>query len=185
MANRDNMVFETDRLIVRLATTDDVGLFFDLWTNPDVMVNVGFPNGLPISRDDVRKQIESEGNSEFDRLLVIVLKETGQCVGECRMRRPDGSGVAGTDVKLLPGFWGHRYGVETKRALVSHLFTHTDCDAVEASPNVANIASIRMQEAVGAVRVGEAVYEFPEAMRDYTTPVHHYTYRIDRRHWKA
>jgi RimJ/RimL family protein N-acetyltransferase len=55
--------------------------------------------------------------------------------------------------------------------------------AVEATPNVDNIASIKMQEAVGAVRVGEAVYTFPESMQAYTVPVHHTIYRLYRSTW--
>jgi len=185
MAEPGNTVFQTDRLVVRSATEDDDDLLVGLWTNPEVMANVGFPKGLPISREEVRRKIEHQGESEYDRLLVVVLKDTGQPIGECRMHRPDDEGVARTDVKLLPAFWGNKYGVEVKRALVSHLFTHTDCAAVEGSPNVGNIASISMQEAVGGVRVGEGVHEFPERMRDYTRPVHHYIYRVERRDWRA
>jgi hypothetical protein len=40
-----------------------------------------------------------------------------------------------------------------------------------------------MQEAVGGVRIDEGVYEFPEAMRDFTNPVHYYTYRVYREAW--
>ncbi|MFC1679151.1 GNAT family N-acetyltransferase [Elusimicrobiota bacterium] len=179
------MIFETDRLTVRPATPDDAGLFFDLWTDPRVMINVGFPQGLRTTRDEVRKRIERGGDTEFDQLLVVVLKATGQALGECKMHRPDQKGIATTDVKLLPAFWGNKYGVEVKKALLTHLFTHTDCVAVEASPNVDNPASIRMQEAVGGVRIREGVYEFPEEMRDHTTPVHHYIYRVERRNWRA
>lgn len=180
-----SVVFETERLLVRLATADDVNLFFDLWTNPGVMENVGFPRGLQIDREDVRKQIEDQRDSEFDRLLVVVLKATGHALGECNMHPPDENGIARTDIKLLPAFWGNKYGVEVKRALLSHLFTRTDCVAVEASPNVGNTASIKMQEAVGGIRVGEAVFEFPEEMRDHTSPVHHYVYRVERDNWKG
>jgi hypothetical protein len=48
---------------------------------------------------------------------------------------------------------------------------------------VANIASIKMQEAVGAVRVGEDTFHFPEAKAAYTTPVHHYIYHVTRAIW--
>lgn len=99
------------------------------------------------------------------------------------MQCPDQDGVARTDLKLLPEFRGKRYGVEIKTGLLSHLFTHTDCVAVDASPNVDNAASIHMQEAVGGKRIGEAVYEFPEAMRAYTKPVHHYIYRVEKSTW--
>ncbi len=47
-----------------------------------------------------------------------------------------------------------------------------------------NIASIKMQEAVGGVRIGEDVYEFPESMREFTTPVHCYIYRVYRNAWE-
>lgn len=176
-------VFETGRLLVRPATTDDTDLFYDLWTDPRVMANVGFPRGLPITRDEIRARIAKQRGPESDRLLVVVLKADGRSVGECMMHRPDEKGVASTDVKLLPAFWGNGFGVEVKRGLLAHLFERTDCAAVEATPNVGNTASIRMQEAVGGVRVGEAVAEFPESMRGFTTPVRHYIYRVERCRW--
>ncbi len=100
------------------------------------------------------------------------------------MGLPDEDGISETDVKLLPDHWGNKYGVEVKRGLVAHLFAHTNCRAVQATPNVNNIASIKMQEAVGGVREGEAVYEFPDSMRAFTTPVHHYIYRVYRSTWE-
>jgi RimJ/RimL family protein N-acetyltransferase len=60
------------------------------------------------------------------------------------MHLPDDDGIASTDIKLLPAYWGQRYGSEIKKGLVDYLFTNTDCLAVEASPNVNNIASIRL-----------------------------------------
>ncbi len=177
-------VFETDRLVVRYATDADTEFYHELWTSPRVMTYVGFPQGLRITPDEIREKLRGQGEGEFGRLLVVALKATGESIGECKMCLPEEDGVSRTDVKLLPRFWGNRYGTEVKRALVAHLFTHTDCDAVEGSPNVANVASIRMQEAVGGVWVGEETYHFPESMRDHTAPVHHYIYRVYRQHWR-
>ena len=42
-----------------------------------------------------------------------------------------------------------------------------------------------MQEAVAGKQIGEEVFELPEAMRDFTTPVHHYIYRVERQSWIA
>jgi RimJ/RimL family protein N-acetyltransferase len=178
------MVFETERLAVRLATLEDAGIFHRLWTNPQIMSNIGFPYGLPIVQADVMRKISSGGTSEFQQLLVVTIKSTGEAIGECKLHRPDRDGIAATDIKLLPEFWGNKYGVELKRALLDYLFTHTDCREVEATPNVGNFASIKMQEAVGGVCVGESTYEFPESERSYTTPVHHYIYRVSRESWK-
>ncbi len=184
MSAGHRLVVETERLIVRTATVGDVDLFYVLWTNPQVMRNVGFPQGLRMTRNEVKERLLKRERSEFEQLLVVELKTTGQAIGECKLSYPNEERIAEPDIKLLPEFWGHKYGVEAWRALVAYQFTHTDCDAVQTTPNVENIASIRMQEAVGGVRVGEAVYQFPESMRDYTTPVHHYIYLVYRADWE-
>ncbi len=178
------IVIETSRLMIRLATVGDIALIHQLWTDPRVMSNVGFPQGLAITREEIRAQIISAGMSEFEQLLVVELKATGQAIGQCKMNRPGIDGIAETDIKLRPAFWGNRYGVEVKRRLLDYLFTHTDCRAVQATPNVANTASIKMQAAVGGTRVGESIFQFPESMRGYAAPVHHYIYRVSRTDWQ-
>ena len=114
---------------------------------------------------------------------MATLQKNGEIIGQCKMTLPNAEGISTTDVKLHPRHWGNKYGVEIKRGLLEYLFRETDCVAVEATPNIKNIASINMQEAVGGIRVGEAVYEFPESMRAYTEPVHHYIYRVYRKDW--
>jgi RimJ/RimL family protein N-acetyltransferase len=184
MSLESTVVFETERLVIRTATVDDVDMYYELWNEPRVMENVGFPQGLGITRERIEDIIRKPSESQYDRLLVAELKGTGRAIGECKLGWPNEEGIAETDVKLLPAFWGHKYGVEIKRGLVGYLFTHTDCDSVQATPNVGNIASIKMQEAVGGVRVDEDVYHFPESMRGFTTPVHHYVYRVYRADWE-
>jgi RimJ/RimL family protein N-acetyltransferase len=179
------IVFETNRLVIRTASADDADLYFALWTNPKVMSNVGFPMGLRITFDEVEAMLEEQtSNAEFGRNLVVELRSSNSPVGECKMYQPDAEGVAKTDVKLLPEYWRNRYGVEVKQGLLDHLFRHTSCRAVEGTPNVENKASIKMQEAVGGVRVGEDVHHFPEDMMYYTHPVHHYIYLVYREEWE-
>lgn len=178
------IVFETKRLLVRKATLADVDMFYALWTNPQVMANVGFPQGLRLTRRQVEDLIREQGEGAFNGRLLILLKATGDKIGEAALHLPDENGIAETDVKLLPQFWGNKYGVEVKQGLVDYLFIHTGCKVVQATPNVNNIASIKMQEAVGAVRIGEKVYEFPEHMRDYTQSVHAVIYHIQREIWQ-
>jgi len=184
MSQNNRVVFETKRIAVRLATVEDIEIFYRLWTDPQIMSNVGYPNGLLITREDIKCQISEGGISEFQQLLIVAIKSTGQTIGECKLHWPDRDGIATTDVKLLPEFWGNKYVVEVKHGLLDYLFTHTECLAVDASPNVGNIASIKMQDAVGGVCVGESIYEFPESKREYTTPVHHYIYRVSRENWQ-
>jgi len=169
--------------MVKTATEEDTDVFYALWTDPRVMTNVGFPQGLPVTQDELKKTLSGQKGSEFERLLVVQLKATCQIIGECKLSRPDNDGVAQPDVKLIPEFWGHKYGVEIWRGLVDYQFTHSDCSVVQATPNIENAASIKMQEAVGHMRIGEAVHIFPEHMQSYTTPVHHHIYRLNRADW--
>ncbi len=177
-------VFETERLSIRTATAADVDLFHALWTDPRVMKNVGFPRGLHVARSEIEERLVRQSGSEFEQLLVVVLKATGQAIGECKLSTPDDEGLVEPDLKLLPMFWGHQYGTEAWRALVAYQFAHTACTAVQGTPNIENMASIKMQEAAGGVRIGEGVFEFPESMRGHTTPVHHYVYRLYRADWE-
>lgn len=178
------MVFETERLLVRRATAADADMFFALWNHPRVMGNVGFPQGLGLSLEEIEIKLREQGPTVFDGRLVVILKTTGERLGEAALHRPNESGIAETDVKLLPQFWGHKFGVEVKRGLVEYLFRHTACTAVQATPNVHNVASIKMQEAVGGVRVGERVYEAPPGMEGYRTAVHAYIYHVRRADWE-
>jgi len=179
------VVFETERLTVRVSapTDHDIDFLHTLWTTPEVMTNVGYPRGLQITRDNVREQLTGQGTVVYRSRLLAFAKSTGECIGECMLSRPGKDGVSETDVKLMPKYWGRGYGTEIKRGLVDYLFTHTNCRGVRATPNRSNVASQRMQEAVGARRVGEGVFEFPESMRGYTSPVYYYEYLVTRVTW--
>ncbi|HOP06380.1 MAG TPA: GNAT family protein [candidate division Zixibacteria bacterium] len=180
-------IIETERLAIRraLPTKQDAKFYFCLWTNPEVMVNVGFPNGLRTTEKQIAARLADEAkDAVFNRLLIVQLKKTKEPIGEAWMTAPDNEGVCETDVKLLPQFWGNKYGIEIKQALVDYLFENTACLAVKATPNRDNIASQKMQEAVGGKKVGLGVAQFPKEMRDYTCDVPYFTYIVTRDDWE-
>jgi RimJ/RimL family protein N-acetyltransferase len=176
------IIFETPRLEIYKASPveADVDILYRLWSEPRVMVNVGYPQGLGMTREQIRRQLEAQGESELNAVLLVRVKETGRTIGEAWLGEQDADGVSETDVKLLPEAWGNKYGIEVKRGLVGYLFEHTDCQCVQATPNVNNAASIRMQEAVGAKRVGESTFHPPHDQRERAIPVHSYIYRVCR-----
>jgi ribosomal-protein-alanine N-acetyltransferase len=181
------MIFQTPRLTIRKTGTSDadVDLFYRLWTNPEVMVFVGFPRGLKITREQVRQDIANADDSEYDRMLIVQLRNSDQPIGECKLGLPDDDAVSHTDIKLLPEFWRQGYGSEIKRGLIDYLFTYTDCKAVRATPNRNNVASQKMQEAAVGKRVGEGVYRFPEDKRDCTVDVAYSVYMVYREDWES
>lgn len=177
---------ETERLIIRKAKLckKDAELFFKLWNHPQVMKNVGFPNGLQITETEIEELLINQPDSILDSLLVVEIKGTGELIGEAKLGKPNEQKAAHTDIKLLPAFWGIGYGIEIKKALVSYLFEKTEAMAIEATPNIHNIASIKMQEAAGYKRIRKGVHQFHDSMRDKTEPVEYFIYRLDKKDWK-
>jgi len=118
----------------------------------------------------------------FDRVLLIEDLQ-GNFIGNCKLGTPDNDQKAETDVKINPKFWGNKFGQEIKHGLVDYFFTKTVVQIVEASPNLKNNASILMQESVGAVKIKEFTYEFPEAMKSYTETVNGAIYHLYKDEW--
>jgi RimJ/RimL family protein N-acetyltransferase len=174
--------FCTPRLEVREATADDVEFIVSLWRDPRVMNYVGFPSGIPTAADDVPRRIRC--GAGLTALLIAESRETGEAIGQCLLGALGPAGISEPDIKLAPAYWGQGYGRELWAALIDQLFLRSSCFIVRGTPNVANAASIRMQEAAGMKRVGEGISEFPASMRAFTTPVSYAVYEITRGEWQ-
>jgi len=171
------------QICIATATNENISFLFSLWTNPDVMKFVGFPQGLRITKDEIKIQLQKEYPDEFDRVLLVSMKNSNTLIGNCKLGSPDENNIAHTDVKLMPEFQGHGCGTEIKQVLLNYLFKNTNCDSVKGTPNKNNIASIKMQEAVGGKRIKECCHHFPDSMKEYTTDVHFYEYLVYRSDW--
>jgi len=179
--NEPSVPFETQRLIVRAATSDDASFIVSLWSDPRVMRHVGFPRGIPTAAEDVPRRIER--GKGLDALLVARLRASGEPIGQCMLGTPDSFGVCEPDIKLHPSFWGRGYGRELWAALIDQLFRHSACATVRGTPNIVNTASIRMQESAGMRRAGGGTFEFPDSMKPFTEPVPCALYEITREEW--
>lgn len=132
------------------------------------MKNVGFPKGLNIDEKDVLSLLNknSQRHDVFNQTLVVENIKDSVFIGEAKLGLPDENGIAETDIKLLPHFWGLGYGPEIKQALVDYIFEHTDADIVQATPNVENKASQKMQRLVGANPAGKGLFHFPDSEKN-------------------
>ena len=178
-----DIVIRTRRLNIRMATVNDGDLFYDLWTTPEVMEMVGYPNGLKITREEVYQLLKMSAAQPLDAKLVVETNDRGTPIGGSQTWAPDAHLVSTTDIKLFPEYWGNGYGREIKQALVDWLFTNTNCQRIKATPNKLNIASQRMQEAVGARLEGEMTWQFPERMKDHTVDLELYVYVVHKEDW--
>ncbi|MCF7794188.1 MAG: GNAT family N-acetyltransferase [Candidatus Cloacimonetes bacterium] len=181
--NGEKMIFQTKRLKVRKAETSDVDMYLSLWNSGKVMKNVGFPNGLGISEEEFIKKIEEYDESEFDKSLVVIEKESGKKIGECKLGSPNEEGISSPDVKFLPEYWGKGFGKELLNALCKYIFSKTQTKIIETSPNVKNIASQKIVEAVGGKEIKRFVYHFPPEMQHFTEDVHGKIYHAHKKDW--
>jgi len=177
------MIFQTKRLLVRKAVTSDAEMYLTLWNNGQVMRNVGFPKGLRITSERICKQIENHDETEFDQTLVVIEKESGKKIGECKVGLPNEEGISCPDFKFLPEYWGKGFGNEIISGLCKYTFGKTRAQIIETSPNVNNVASQKMVKTAGGREIRRFVYHFPTEMQHYTEDVHGIIYHICKRDW--
>jgi len=160
------MIFETERLQVRKAEANerDIDFYFTLWNSAEVMKYVGFPEGLGITEKEIKKIFSGYDESGYDRTLIVEEKKNENIIGECKLGSPNDKNISITDVKLLPEYWGNGFGKEIKKALCHYLFSNTSCKVVKADPNKLNIASQKMQEFCGGIKVDEIFHEAPKKL---------------------
>ena len=174
------MIIQTERLIINkaAASTKDIDMYFRLWNHPQVMVNVGFPDGLGISKEEIHTLLNEWDDKKYIR-CIVKRKHDQILIGECKLGEPDENGVCETDVKLFPEYWGNGYGKEIKRGLVDYLFAHkSKCLAVKADPKKSNIASIKMQEYVGGVIIERGKVYPIKNIEEYFPPEGHWLYMV-------
>lgn len=180
-------IFQTKRTVVKLAKNkkEHIDFFHALWNNPEVMKNVGFPEGLGISKEEISKILAKDDKKIFDKRLVIELKETGEFIGECKMGTPNEEGISDFDLKLLPQYWGLKLSSEIMPELIDQIFNRCDCDCIEGSPNINNVPSQKMQEKVGFKKIKKDIFIFTKKMNCKTEDVTYYLMRLYRKDWEA
>lgn len=184
--SNNRIIIETSRLVIErgVPSPQHIELVYDLWTCPEVMKYVGFPQGLKTTKEEIAKTLSREDPIGCECILIVSRKEDKTLLGHCFFHKPDPQRTCETDIKLLPQYHGAGYGTEIKKALIDYVFTHTSCRRLKATPNINNIKSCRMQEKSGFYKAGKEKSQFPSHMKDYTTLVEYYIYYLEREAWE-
>ncbi|PFA70466.1 GNAT family N-acetyltransferase [Bacillus sp. AFS015802] len=149
-------VFETERLMLRQISMEDVDFLYELYTSEEVLRYFGMS---PIDSKDVavsmvenyEKHLESGGPMRF----AIVEKSTGKMIGTCGFHAISKSYKRceiGYD--LSPGHWGKGIMGEALSPLLSYLFTDKGMNRVGAVIVPYNKASSRVVEKLGFKQEG-------------------------------
>ena len=140
---------ETNRLLLRMFTLDDLGDLANIFGNPNVMKYLGL-DGKPISMEETETALISiikhwEQNG-FGR-WAVVHKESGALIGCSGLRSYEGS--AELIYLIDEPYWGKGLATEIAFACLAYGFNKMKFDTIIAFSRPGNVASRRVMEKIG------------------------------------
>lgn len=127
----DSFLLETQRLFLREMVREDIGALRKILMDPTVMYAYEGAFDEAMTQEWFEKQIGRYRAHGFG-LWAVVLKETGEMIGQCGLTMQDFSGKAVLEVGYLfqSAFWHRGYAVEAARACRDYAFDALGADKV-------------------------------------------------------
>jgi RimJ/RimL family protein N-acetyltransferase len=145
---------QTERLVLRQFTNDDVDNLVELDSDPEVMRFIN--GGRPTPRDEIETDVLPAFLGYHERFAgygfwAAVERSTGRFLGWFHFRPADGAppGEVELGYRLRRSAWGKGYATEGSRALIDKGFAEFGVQRVVASTMVVNVASRRVMEKAG------------------------------------
>jgi RimJ/RimL family protein N-acetyltransferase len=179
---------ETERLILRRLTLDDVDLITELDGDPAVMHFI--TGGRPTPRDEIRDEYLPWWLAYYERgdrygFWAAIEKTTGAFLGWFHLRPapedPDDEPELG--YRLVASAWGQGYATEGSQALVDRAFRELDARRVYASTMTVNVGSRRVMEKVSMRHVRSFLAEWPDRIEGEEAG--DVEYAVTREEWLA
>jgi RimJ/RimL family protein N-acetyltransferase len=145
---------ETERLVLREFTKEDVDNLVALDADPDVMRYIN--GGRPTSREEIEQVFLPHLLGYHERsaglgFWAVEEKSTGEFLGWFHLRPGDGHGDDDPELgyRLRRSTWGMGFATEGSQALIDYAFTRLGARRVLAETMVVNTASRRVMEKAG------------------------------------
>lgn len=149
-----NVYLETERLILRRLTPDDLDSLTGLDADPVVMRYIN--GGRPTPRDEMRDDYLPWWLAYYERgdrygFWAAIEKETEAFLGWFHLRPlpEDEDDEPELGYRLVAAAWGRGYATEGSRALIRKAFVELGVRRVHASTMAVNVASWRVMEKAG------------------------------------
>jgi len=149
---------ETERLVLRRFTADDVDHLVDLDGDPEVMRFL--TGGKATPREEIANDILPSFLRYYERFAgygfwAAIERSSGAFLGWFHFRPHEGGPLDEPELgyRLRRSAWGKGYGTEGSRALIHKGFTALGADRVTAQTMVINSASRRVMEKAGMTQV--------------------------------
>lgn len=152
MINPQTRVLETERLLLRHLTPNDLDNLFALYRDPEVRRY--FPEGT-LTYDETRRELEWIINAYYVQygfgLWATVHKETGRFIGRCGLLPWTIEGRSEVEVAYLlaKSYWGQGLATEAARAILGYGFEQLQMSRLICLIDPENAASKRVAEKIG------------------------------------
>ncbi|MEV2265726.1 GNAT family N-acetyltransferase [Nonomuraea africana] len=183
-----HIILETERLVLRRFTEDDLENLVELDNDPEVMRYLN--GGEPVARELIRDVALPRLLAYYERpdgfgFWAAEEKLTGEFIGWFHFRpgknAPPGELELG--YRLRKAAWGKGYGTEGSRALIDRGFTEQGVERVTAGTLAANTGSRRVMEKSGLRHVRTYFDDWPEGI--VRSPEGLVEYALTRAEWEA
>jgi RimJ/RimL family protein N-acetyltransferase len=182
-----HVIVETERLLLRQFTHDDLEHLVALDADPAVMRSIN--GGRPTPRARIRDEILPAflgyyERGEADGFWAVVDRTGGDFLGWLHLRPAPDAPVDEPELgyRLTAAAWGRGLATEGSRALIDRGFRQYGVRRVVASTMAVNTASRRVMEKLGMRLVGTGHRQWPERIEgdEYDAA----DYALDRMDWE-
>ena len=143
-------MIESERLIFRKFTLDDLPKLIEQRTDPEVSKYLG---GTKLQNPEaLAKRIQfyiSCYDTHGFGMCAMLWKPTGEMIGSAGLQPLDGTDDIEVGYSMIKEYWGQGIGTESARAWMTHGFTNHGLDRIVAVAHTENWASRRIMEKVG------------------------------------
>ena len=154
------ITIETDRLILREFTLDDVEAYFQLGTDSAVIRYTG--DGGMTNLEDAATVLRDRPLADYQKYgygrLACVLKASGQVIGFAGLKYMDDITDVDIGYRFLPAYWGKGLATEACRPLIPYGFDQLRLARILGLVDPENVASVRVLEKLGLTFVGMMDY---------------------------
>lgn len=160
---------ETDRLVLRGFTEDDVDSLVELDSDPDVMRFINGGKATPrdvIEIESLPRFLQYYERFEGYGFWAAIEKSTGGFLGWFHFRPAEGASLDEPELgyRLRRSAWGKGYATEGSRALIRKGFGELGVRRVVASTMAVNVASRRVMEKAGLTLVRTFHQAWPDVI---------------------
>lgn len=138
------MYLRNDNLVIRHATTEDVQILCQWWSDGKVMAHAGFPNGIQTDANKLMNSINSE--TDISRRLIIEI-DTNK-VGEMSYRIVEETAEIGIKICDFP-YQQKGYGTKALKMLIEYVFNEMKVPKITLDTNLSNKRAQHVYEKLG------------------------------------